>query len=199
MRKSDHSLVIDFELAATDFHRAAVNANDVPTGCTQWFPDGASFDRAITDTLSGLMFLHEHVNIYHNDIKPANLLIVRPNDVPKIVKIGDLGLCTEMDKRGRALGTFGYSSPEVHDSKRFSGDPTDATYAMLGKSDVFSVGLSLIFVTEGERPYQIPRDFQIAFEEFCNTHAGQSRSKLKLAMCAVASDFYYEQFSPKLL
>ena len=198
MHKGDHLFVIDFELAATDLHRAAVNVNDVPTGCTQWFPDSDSFDRALADTLSGLMFLHEHVNIYHNDIKPANLLIVRPNGVPQIVKIGDMGLCTEMDKRGRSFGTFGYSSPEIYDSKRFNGDPVDASYAILGKSDVFSMGLSLIFVTEGERPYQIPRDFQIAFEEFCDAPAGQARNKMKYAMCAVASDFYYSQFSPKI-
>ena len=53
--KSDTQFCIDFELAATDLHRAAVNVNDTPTKCTQWFPDADSFDRAITNTLSGLM------------------------------------------------------------------------------------------------------------------------------------------------
>jgi hypothetical protein len=146
MHKSDTLFIIDFELAATDLHRAAINVNDVPTGCTQWFPDSDSFDRVITDTLSGLMFLHEHVNIYHNDIKPANLLIVRPNDGPQIIKIGDMGLCTEMDKRGRSFGTFGYSAPEIYDSKRFKGDPVDASYAILGKSDYHSYSLRKVSV-----------------------------------------------------
>jgi hypothetical protein len=33
--KSDNLFIIDFELAETDLHKVAVNANDAPTGCGQ--------------------------------------------------------------------------------------------------------------------------------------------------------------------
>jgi serine/threonine protein kinase len=196
--KGDNIFIIDFELAESDLHKVAVNCNDTPTGCKQFFPDGDSFDRAITDTLSGLIFLHEHVNIYHNDMKPANLLLVKPQNGPQIVKIGDLGLCTEMETSCRSFGTLGYSAPEVYDSKRFHGDPPGSTYAVLGKSDVFGLGLSLIFVTEGQRPYPIPRMFRDSFARFCRVARGPIREKLEQSMCIVASDFYHSKFSPKI-
>jgi hypothetical protein len=37
IHKSDTLFIIDFELAATDLHLAAINVNDVPTGCTRGF------------------------------------------------------------------------------------------------------------------------------------------------------------------
>ena len=111
--KSDHMWLIDFELAKTDFHHIAVDRNYRGTGCKKFFPDAYSFDRAIIDTLSGLVFLHESVNIAHNDIKPANLLMVVNQDKTQIAKIGDLGLCTEFDK-GKQIGSLGYSARKLH-------------------------------------------------------------------------------------
>ena len=195
--KSDHMWLIDFELAKTDFHNIAVDCNHRKTGCKEFFPDAYSIDRAIIDTLSGLVFLHESVNIAHNDIKPANLLMVINQDKSQTAKIGDLGLCTELTQ-GKQICSLGYSAPELYDDKRFYGDTFHASFATLGKSDLFGLGLAFLFVTEGERPYPIPLDFGKAFQKYCDAglHAANSKAFLE-PLCAIATRFY-SQFSPKL-
>ena len=195
--KSNRMWIIDFELAKSDFHNIAVDCNHRGTGCKEFFPDAYSIDRAIIDTLSGLVFLHESVNIAHNDIKPANLLMVVNADKSQTAKIGDLGLCTELTQ-GKQICSLGYAAPELYDAKRFYGDTFLSTFATLGKSDLFGLGLAFLFVTEGERPYPIPLDFGKAFQKYCNAGLHAANSKVLLQpLCAIATRFY-SQFSPKL-
>ena len=54
----------------------AVDCSHRKTGWKEFFPGAYSIDRAISDTLSGLVLLHESMNIAHNENKPANLLKV---------------------------------------------------------------------------------------------------------------------------
>ena len=194
---SDHSWLIDFELAKTDFHDIAVDHNRRGTGCKEFFPDAYSIDRAVIDTLSGLAFLHESVNIAHNDIKPANLLMVINADKSQTAKIGDLGLCTELHM-GKQVCSLGYSAPELYDKCFYGNQPPHPTFAILGKSDLFGLGLAFLFVTEGERPYPIPIDFGKAFQKYCDAglHGANSQALLQ-PLCVIATRFYH-QFSPKL-
>ena len=173
---------IDFELAKSDLHSVAVDQRLRGTGCAE-FPDAASFDRVLIGTLSGLVFLHESVNVAHNDIKPANLLLVEKSGA-QIVKIGDLGLCTQLVS-GKTFGTLGYSAPELYDAEHPYCDKAEVTYSALGKSDVFGLGVALIFVTEGEQPYEIPAGMVTAFRLFCRESRGAASDKLRAVLCAV--------------
>jgi len=82
--------------------------------------------------------------IVHRDIKPANIMHMPDSDT---VKITDFGIARIVDdsttKTGTALGTPCYMSPE-----QISGKKVD------GRSDFFSLGVTLYELITGELPFQ---------------------------------------------
>nr|CCA21456.1 serine/threonine protein kinase putative [Albugo laibachii Nc14] len=91
--------------------------------------------------LRGLSHLHNKHQL-HRDIKPSNLLINHFGEV----KISDFGIAREMEdsmaKATTFVGTLTYMSPERIASEEYS-----------YKSDVWSLGLSLLTCALGEFPY----------------------------------------------
>ncbi|DBA02435.1 TPA: hypothetical protein N0F65_008649 [Lagenidium giganteum] len=91
--------------------------------------------------LKGLAFLH-NTHQLHRDIKPSNLLINHFGDV----KISDFGIVREMEnsmaKATTFVGTLTYMSPERIASEEYS-----------YKSDVWSMGLSIMTCALGKFPY----------------------------------------------
>jgi serine/threonine protein kinase len=88
--------------------------------------------------------------VIHRDIKPANVFL-QTTPVGEIVKVldfgiskivGDAALAQNLTLEGSLLGTPAYMAPE-----RFSG----GDYG--GKSDVYSVGVTLYQMVEGRLPY----------------------------------------------
>ncbi|KAK8831804.1 hypothetical protein WA577_001862, partial [Blastocystis sp. JDR] len=90
--------------------------------------------------LFGLYYLHQH-NIMHRDIKPDNLFLSESG----VIKLGDFGLAVQLEhscsKRSTKCGTSWYMAPEVYDE------------ATVLKSDVWSLGITLIELAEGQNPY----------------------------------------------
>ncbi|MCD4658268.1 MAG: serine/threonine protein kinase [Planctomycetes bacterium] len=92
----------------------------------------------------GLNVAHKK-GIIHRDIKPDNIMIEREGNV----KITDFGLARQMEhgldisKPGKALGTPYYMSPE-----QCSGKDLD------GRSDIYSLGVSLYHIVTGKRPFK---------------------------------------------
>ncbi|KAM7458806.1 hypothetical protein BLSTO_00418 [Blastocystis sp. subtype 1] len=90
--------------------------------------------------LFGLYYLHQH-NIIHRDIKPDNLFLSESG----VIKLGDFGLAVQLEhscsKRNTQCGTSWYMAPEVYDEK------TEL------KSDVWSLGITLIELAEGKNPF----------------------------------------------
>ncbi|MDI1348341.1 serine/threonine-protein kinase [Aquabacterium sp.] len=82
--------------------------------------------------------------VTHRDVKPANIMVDLAHDV---VKVMDFGVARVADatrtRTGVVLGTPTFMSPE-----QLSGQPTD------GRSDVYSLGVTLFQLLTGALPYR---------------------------------------------
>ena len=99
-------------------------------------------------------------NIVHRDIKPANVMYEPESDQ---VKVADFGIARITDssktKTGMVLGTPSYMSPE-----QLSGKKVD------GKSDLFSLAVSLYQLACGKLPFEGDSMAQLMFR-IANEHA----------------------------
>jgi serine/threonine-protein kinase len=99
--------------------------------------------KIIADTAAALGYAHSQ-SIVHRDIKPANIMY---EPEKHIVKVTDFGIARITDssktKTGVVLGTPSYMSPE-----QLSGKHVD------GRSDLFSLGVTLFQLLTGELPFK---------------------------------------------
>ena len=107
------------------------------------------FVRAAYDLVGGLKFIHAH-GIIHADIKPANVLLdIRHKDSAQMCITGaryidfSASFCTGSDS-SHAGGTWDYLAPEQ--IYAYKEAPTFA-------SDVWSLGITLLFILVGRSPY----------------------------------------------
>jgi len=96
----------------------------------------------MSQTLEALRYAHAH-GVIHRDIKPANIVVL-PDGV---VKLLDFGIARgESDRRltlsGMVIGSLSYMSPE-----QVGGQSVD------GRSDVYSVGVTLYQAVTGTLPF----------------------------------------------
>lgn len=104
----------------------------------------------ICQVLGALGYAHSQ-GVVHRDIKPPNILVTGKN----VVKLTDFGIASKLgDPRltvaGTALGSVFYMSPE-----QVRAEPPD------GRSDIYSVGVTLYEVVTGQRPIQGDSHFSI--------------------------------------
>lgn len=99
--------------------------------------------RIIADAADALDYAHQQ-GVFHRDIKPANLMWLTDR---KLVKVTDFGIARLADssktKTGMVLGTPSYMSPEQLAGKKID-----------GRSDLFSLGVTLYQMLTGSLPFR---------------------------------------------
>ena len=97
----------------------------------------------IARVADALQYAHQQ-NVVHRDIKPANIMFNGATDELKITDFGIARLTdTSRTKTGIVLGTPSFMSPEQLEGRRLD-----------GRSDLFSLGVSLYQLLTGELPFR---------------------------------------------
>jgi serine/threonine-protein kinase len=101
-------------------------------------------------TLSALGFAHAR-GVVHRDIKPANILLT----VMGQVKLTDFGIARatkdqRLTQTGMAVGSLPFMSPE-----QVSGRDVD------GRSDLYSLGITLYLMVTGQQPIRANSDYEL--------------------------------------
>ena len=112
----------------------------------------------ITQVLAALGYAHKR-GVIHRDIKPANMMLTPDN----VIKLMDFGIARSKTDRkltqtGTTMGSLFYMSPE-----QVQGGELD------GRSDLYSVGVSLYELVTGTRPFQGKSDFDIMMAQLQQT------------------------------
>lgn len=99
--------------------------------------------RIVADAADALHYAHAN-GIVHRDIKPANMMLIEST---RALKLMDFGIARITDssktKTGMVLGTPSYMSPEQLAGRRVD-----------GRSDLFSLGVTLYQLLTGALPFQ---------------------------------------------
>lgn len=104
----------------------------------------------IDQVLAALSCAHEH-GVVHRDIKPANMMLTPEG----VIKLMDFGIArTAEDHKltvtGTTLGSLYYMSPEQV-----------KCIAVDGRSDLYSVGITLYEIATGARPFQADSSYAL--------------------------------------
>lgn len=108
---------------------------------------------AITvSVLKALLFLKKELNVIHRDVKPSNIL----TNINGEIKMCDFGICgCLVDSRARSyVGCIRYMAPELFDTEQ----RTTAGYDV--RSDVWSLGITLLEISSGRVPFQ---EFEVPY------------------------------------
>lgn len=116
------------------------------------------------------------MNVVHRDIKPANIMYEPEGDT---VKVTDFGIAQIADRSGdetdMAFGTPCYVSPE-----QVAGQNVD------GRSDLFSLGVTLYQLVSGRLPFEDVSRAHLMFKIAHEPHADVRTYNPKLPACVVA-------------
>ena len=105
----------------------------------------------VQETLSALHYAHQS-SVVHRDIKPANIMVDRQGKA----RLTDFGIALaakdqRLTQTGHTLGSLFYMSPE-----QIQGEPN-----IDGRSDLYSLGITLYEMATGRRPFHGESDFSI--------------------------------------
>jgi len=113
-------------------------------------------------TVRALMYLKNELRIIHRDVKPSNILINKQGDI-KLCDFGISGVLVDSIARTHDVGCRPYMAPERIDP-RYEKDGYDI------RSDVWSMGISLIEIATGSFPY---KSWNSVFDQLQEVVTGQ--------------------------
>jgi serine/threonine-protein kinase len=129
----------------------------------------------IARVAEALGYAHQQ-NVVHRDIKPANIMYEPESDTPKVT---DFGIARVTDssktKTGMVLGTPSYMSPEQLAGKKVE-----------GRSDLFSLGVTLYQMLSGSLPFQGESMAQLMFKIANEPHPDIRSVNPALPACVAA-------------
>jgi CHASE2 domain-containing sensor protein/predicted Ser/Thr protein kinase len=100
------------------------------------------------------------MGVVHRDIKPANIMYEPESDTAKVTDFGIARITdSSKTKTGMVLGTPSYMSPEQLAGKKID-----------GKSDIFSLGVTLYQMLSGRLPFEGESMTQLMFAIANNAH-----------------------------
>ncbi len=115
---------------------------------------------SIVERVADALGYAHSMGVVHRDIKPANIMYEPEGDVPKVT---DFGIARVTDssktKTGMVLGTPSYMSPEQLAGKKID-----------GRSDIFSLGVTLFQMLTGRLPFEGESMTQLMFAIANNPH-----------------------------
>lgn len=107
--------------------------------------------RITSDVLGALDYAHQH-GVIHRDIKPANIMLT-PEGTVKLMDFGIARLAQDrrLTMTGGTVGSLHYMSPEQ----------IEGAASLDGRTDLYSLGITLYEMVTGTRPFQGDSDFSI--------------------------------------
>ncbi len=129
----DNQLVMIMEYVEGATLAARIQQGAIPYGQALGYLD---------QVLAALGYAHQQ-HIVHRDIKPSNMMLT-PSGVVKLMDFGiaQRGDQGDLTKTNTTVGSYAYMSPE-----QIKGEPVD------GRSDLYSVGVSLYEMVTGQKPF----------------------------------------------
>jgi len=122
-----------------------------------------------------LGYAHQQ-NVVHRDIKPANIMYEPESDTAKVTDFGIARITdSSKTKTGMVLGTPSYMSPEQLAGKKVE-----------GRSDLFSLGVTLYQMLCGSLPFQGDSMAQLMFKIANEQHPDIRTLKPALPACVAA-------------
>src|ERR1700674_3407032 len=115
---------------------------------------------SIVERVADALGYAHSMGIVHRDIKPANIMYEPESDTAKVTDFGIARITdSSKTKTGMVLGTPSYMSPEQLAGKKID-----------GKSDIFSLGVTLYQMLSGRLPFEGESMTQLMFAIANNPH-----------------------------
>jgi serine/threonine-protein kinase len=106
----------------------------------------------LTRLLPVLQFIHDR-RIIHRDVKPDNIILRKSDNLPVLIDFGVMkeAMTTLVDPAGRSAYSIALGTPGYMASEQAAGRPVFS-------SDLYSLGLTAIFLLTGKTPQYIETD-----------------------------------------